>query len=292
MPSTDLQLGLEQTLSDIQNLQSIEQNLFAELNAGASTLTQQQKQDLISKINEVSQMRANLYQNLSNVYSYYGSNANSSNALLVDQTNAITIVEQELNESKKRLEYLENDTNQTMKMVEINTYYGEKYSDYVDILKSIVIICIPVLFLAILHRAGMIPNTLYSFSIVIIILFGVIWIGRKIIWTWFHSNKNYQEYTWSFDKSKAPPIDISAASNMGGPWASMPNLACMGQDCCPDGFTYVSSEDRCMPNEEAAALLGAKTDASSGASASRIWGRRRGGVNDLPEVIQGGFGGL
>ena len=129
-------------------------------------------------------------------------------------------------------------------------------------------------------------------QVVIIILFGVIWIGRKIIWTWFHSNKNYQEYTWSFDKSKAPPIDISAASNMGGPWASMPNLACMGQDCCPDGFTYVSSEDRCMPNEEAAALLVAKTDASSGASASRIWGRRRGGVNDLPEVIQGGFGGL
>ena len=52
----------QQTLADIANLQQIEQELYSSLekNATTNTLTQEEKDQIISKINEISQMRINL----------------------------------------------------------------------------------------------------------------------------------------------------------------------------------------------------------------------------------------
>ena len=49
-----------QILSDIQNLQSFEQELFSNLEENPA-LTQQEQQTIIQKINQVSDMRLNLY---------------------------------------------------------------------------------------------------------------------------------------------------------------------------------------------------------------------------------------
>ena len=56
----------EQTLSDIKNLQQIEQELYNSLETSANnnSLTEDQKTQMINKINQISQMRINLYANL------------------------------------------------------------------------------------------------------------------------------------------------------------------------------------------------------------------------------------
>ena len=54
---------------------------------------------IVNKINEISQMRMNLYSNLQNSYSFYQQNVSSSRNTLEEQSAAVGIVEQELNEA-------------------------------------------------------------------------------------------------------------------------------------------------------------------------------------------------
>ena len=68
-------------------------------------------------------MRVNLYQTLSGVNGFFQTALSSSIGTLQEQTTAIAIVENELNQSKKRLEVLEIEKNNKVRLVEINDYY-------------------------------------------------------------------------------------------------------------------------------------------------------------------------
>ena len=115
----------EQILNDIQSLQQMEQNLFNSLETNPN-LSFQQQQQIVEKMNQLSNMRINLYQTLNGVNNFFQNALQSSVGTLKEQTIAISIVESELNESKKQLQLLENDKNDKIRLVEINNYYGDK----------------------------------------------------------------------------------------------------------------------------------------------------------------------
>jgi hypothetical protein len=75
--SNDSQQTNEQILNDIQTLQTMEQQLFSNLENNPNLTTQQQQQ-LVEKMNQLSNMRINLYQTLSGVNNYYQNALNSS----------------------------------------------------------------------------------------------------------------------------------------------------------------------------------------------------------------------
>jgi hypothetical protein len=285
----------EQTLTDIQGLQSVEKELFNQLNSGLSdgTLTPEKKNDIITKINEISQMRVNLYKNMNSVSSFYSSNVASSNAVLAEQTIAVGIIEQELNEAKKRLTQLEDDSNQKMRMVQINNYYGDKYSTSVDILKSLLLFCIPILFFTVLFRAEVIPNTVYNVILIVILVWGVIYVGRKIVDASFRDNMNYQEYAWEFDKTTAPALDqtFSTQGNM-DPWAATSSITCLGSNCCYDGTTYVESLNQCVPKDVATSLAASNASKFSKATETSTSGYSSNNASSGIQLRQGGYGGL
>jgi len=180
MPTdTDMQERNEQTLTDIQGLQNTEQELFNQLNN--PSLTPEQKNTIVTKINEVSQMRMNLYKNLNSMYSFFNANVTSSNATLIEQTNAVKIVEEQLNEAKIKLNQMQKNTSNNMRMVEINTYYGEKYRNYTSILKLALLFCIPILFFTVLYKSDIISNGIFSFIIIFLLFIGIIVIGTRIL---------------------------------------------------------------------------------------------------------------
>ena len=113
----------EQILTDIQSLQQMEQQLFNSLETN-TTLSPQQQQQIVEKMNQLSNMRINLYQTLSGVNSFFQNSLSSSVGTLQEQTVAIGIVENELNYAKKNLELLESEKNNKIRLVEINDYYG------------------------------------------------------------------------------------------------------------------------------------------------------------------------
>ena len=284
---SDVQEKNVQTLTDIQNLQVIEKDLFTTLEEGlaSNTLTPEQKDSIINKINEIAQMRANLYKNMSGVFSFYQNNVSSARDTLMEQSSAVEIVEHELNEAKRRLKLIEQEQADKLRLVEINTYYGERYADHTSIMKTIIIICLPIMLLTFLANRGFLPPTIYSILVIIIAVVGLIYIAKQILHTMSRDNMNYQEYNWDFKTSQAPPVDTSNPSGP-NPWKTS-GVMCMGQACCYDGNIYHATLNKCVPPDVSASAT--TLDAANGSSGNGSGSGSGSGVYTAP---MGGFGGL
>jgi len=238
-----LQERNQQVLDNISQLQTQEKELYDSLDD--INISPEQKQQVINKINEISQMRMNMYATMNDMYSYYQKNVSASRTTLGQEISAIDILENELNESKKRLNLIEDQKNNKLRLVEINTYYGKRYDAHAKIMKTIVIVCIPVLILAILANRGLLPSNLYKFLSGLIIIFGIIILGYQLIDMSNRDNMNWDEYNWYFDKSKAPTDTTEGTPT--DPWGT-PSMTCIGSACCYDGSTYDENQNICVPN--------------------------------------------
>jgi hypothetical protein len=233
----------EKILTDIQMLQQIEQQLFNNLETNTS-LTPQQQQEIVEKMNQISNMRINLYQTLSGVNNFFENALSSSIGTLREQSVAIGIVENELNQAKKRLEALEQEKNNKIRLVEINDYYGDRYSEHSKLMKIIIFTLVPVIILAILNNKDILPNVIYYVLLIIVCL-----IGGYFFWITYFSiisrdNMNYQEYDWGFDPATATTGTTTQASD---PWLSNGNLGtCIGQECCSNGQKWDASINQCV----------------------------------------------
>ena len=237
----NIQENNEKLLNDIQSLQQMEQQLFNSLESNTS-LSSEEQTKIVEKMNQLSNMRVNLYKTLSGVNNYFDNALNTSISTLKEQAIAIQIVESELNRSKKRLRTLEEAKNNKIRLVEINTYYGDKYAEHSDLMKIVIFTLIPIIILTLLNKT-ILPNTLYYILLVI-----VAFIGAYYFWTRFTSiimrdNMNYQEYDWYFDPNAAP----SGSSSSDDPWISGVDLGtCIGNACCSEGLVYDSALNQCV----------------------------------------------
>ena len=238
----NLQERNQQVLNNISQLQVQEKNLYNSLDD--ENLSSEQKQLIINQINEISQMRLNIYASLKDMYSYYQKNVSSARNTLGQEISAIDVLENELNDAKIRMNLLEEQKYNKLRLVEINTYYGKKYNTHTRIMQTIVIICIPIFILSILANNGVLPPTAYAFITGIILIIGIVLIGKQIIDLSNRDNMNWDEYNWYFDKSKAPPNTSDGQSS--DPWATS-SLTCIGSDCCYTGSTYDSVQNICVP---------------------------------------------
>ena len=137
----------EQILNDIQALQQIEKQLFENLESNPQ-LSSKDQQNTISKINQLSNMRINLYQTLSGVNDFFQNALSSSVGTLQQQTTAVGIIESELNRSKKQLAQLEDSNLNKIRLVEINNYYGDKYAEHSQLMKIVIYTLVPIIILA------------------------------------------------------------------------------------------------------------------------------------------------
>lgn len=236
----------EQIMNDIQSLQQIEQQLFNNLETN-TTLTPQEQEKTVEKMNQLSNMRINLYQTLNGVNGFFNNALSSSIGTLQEQTVAIGIVENELNQAKRRLQILEDERINKIRLVEINNYYGEKYAEHSSIMKIIIFTLIPIIILAVLNNKGILPNKIYYFLLIIISLICSYYFWKKMASIVMRDNMNYQEYNWNFDPNSAP--STSTSSTTADPWLSL-NVpgTCVGDMCCSDGQTYDSNLNQCVGN--------------------------------------------
>ena len=234
-----------QILNDIQKLQKIEQDLFMSLDNPQMQPASSTK--IISKINDVSQMRINLYKLLNNLNGNYQSSLTNSREVLSEQNVAIEIVETELNRAKQRLAVIEEEKNNKIRLIEINTYYGQSYDEHANMMKLFIYILIPIIGLSFLFKQGFIPSSIYTILNVVIIIIGLILLWRNYSKIYMHDKLNYPEYNWSFDASTAPGVDSLLSTSDNDPWGKI-NTTCVGSACCMTGTEYDYSLNKCVPN--------------------------------------------
>lgn len=292
----DLQERNNKVLSDISQLQQQEMELHEKINQ--ADMTPENRSLMLDRINQLSQHRTVLYGSLKDQYEFQNNSVSSTITTLGEQMYAINIVENELNEAKKRLNELENQRNDKLRLVQINTYYGKKYAAYKNIMKIVVYACIPLILLGYLGNKGLIPSNFNMFLMAIIIFIVILMIGREMVDVSSRDNMNFDEYEWAFDKNNAPKGEPKERVN---PWdLSGINLTCVGAQCCTQGMTYDKSIKKCVPKvdvpeeEQKIAMGGPVEDESTiGALLSKYavgvpvnpeQARRSNGENVVPSV--------
>ncbi len=240
----NIQENNEQLLNDIQSLQQMEQQLFNSLESNTS-LSSEEQTKIVEKMNQLSNMRVNLYKTLSGVNNYFDNALNTSINTLKEQAIAIQIVESELNKSKKRLELLEEEKNNKIRLVEINTYFGDKYAEHSQLMKIIIFTLVPIIILAFLNNKGLLPNVIYYGLLIIIALIGGYFFWKRYASIIMRDNMNYQEYDWPFNPND---INTSTTSSTSDPWGNAKDYGtCIGDACCSNGLTYDDSLNQCVP---------------------------------------------
>ena len=245
----NLQGRNDQIINQIKSLQTTEMKLYDSLES--RSLNSDQQKQIIDRINQISQMRINLYASLKDMYSYYQQDVSDSRNSMNNQMVSVDVIENELNDSKRRLNLLEAQKNNKIRLVEINTFYGKQYDAHKQIMQIVVIICIPVLIITVLANKGLLPTKISSLLTGIIIIIGLFIIGAKIIDLSNRDNMNFDEYNWYFNKDEAPTTSTEEDTNTSGsdPW-EMPTATCTGAECCYDNQTYDEIQNKCIPTAQ------------------------------------------
>ena len=234
----------EQLLNDIQTLQNIEEKLFISLDSDP-ILTTEQQEKIIGKINSISQMRMNLYKTLGGVNQFFQDALTNTESVLNQQKMAIKLVEDNLNNSKKKLQDLELQKNNKIRLIEINDYYGEKYDEHTTLMKYVIYTLIPIIIISILFNIGILPSFLFYLLLVIVTTIGSVFIIYRMMSIWNRDNMYYQNFDWGFNSKNAPTSDSENSSN---PW-SLPDMnmgACIGDLCCSPGTVYDNTINKCV----------------------------------------------
>lgn len=239
----ELQEGQQQTLTAIKELQDEEKNLYTDLerasvNPSSSLSTQQ---GIINRINELVTLRKNLYGTIKNNYEGVQMNVAETRNSLVDEIAMTKVMENELANARKNLMVIEDQKNQKLRMAEINTYYGDKYSAQADLMKLIIYTCIPILIIGILTKKSIIPEGLGMGIVGAILVIGIVVIFYRMIDLWRRDNMNYNEY--NFGTPNENQTDDTGDDGDQPKSALDMTLSCAGQACCPDGNDFGSKWD-------------------------------------------------
>lgn len=245
-PNTNL---ITQIQSIISNIDSNKSSLLRFLDTSPS-LTDPQKKDINDRIAELEAIKVGLLNQLTPLYTTFETNVSVSNDTLNKQILALQIIQDETEKTTRQINLLNGEKPDKIKLAGINTYYSKKYNSHKQIMKTIVLICIPIIILSILGNKGLVPNTLVVLLISSIIIFGVISIGYQIIDISNRDKMDFDAYNWKFNKSNAPaPAPVGSEGDPTNPW-NYPSFTCIGADCCnPDGSTVwdVSSKKCILP---------------------------------------------
>jgi hypothetical protein len=237
-------------IDSIQKLQDVEQRLFSSLTSGtASGLSADQQNAMITEINDVAQSRTSLYSALLQYYKGQQGGATDVRQNLVDQKTVLGLFENQLNHAKGNYNRLKSQAANKLRMVEINTYYGEKYKAYGGLMKIVLLVCAPVLILAVLSRLGLFPRMLAGALSFVAVAVGGFFIVRSLIDIYARDNMVFNEYNWEFDPTKAglsEHVSAGAPTSTFGLKTDVDALGCIDSECCTDGSTWDKKTGRCV----------------------------------------------
>lgn len=216
-------------------------------------------EQLMDQIHRLANERAELFKTLLNIYANVQRDVSETRSDLVDQLTVVGVVEQELTNARSNLGSLDGAKNNKNRMALINTYYGKRYQAHTGIMKMIIMICVPLLILAILGKRGTIGNNITRPLALIVIIVGGFFLFRRVWDLSSRDNMNYDEYNWSFDPDDVEPtvyqydkehldksdIGDHISSDLHA-LASDLGVECIGPNCCSKGMKYDHEQKRCV----------------------------------------------
>lgn len=247
--------NVQEIMNTITNLQTYEEELYQKLLentksiaiGSSNQLSQSDVNTIVSQINDLSETRTNLYNIISQSLDSEAINQADKNINLKQQTFVLHILENELNKSKKLLSSVEDKTLNQLKMVEISSYYVDKYYTQKRLAQIIFICCLFLIPISL----GIKYTTTY-FILFFLYLFCLIFILIILYFIYDYYDRtsfNFNEYDWLFGPS-TPPLSSSSSTTTTTTTSttdsSSNSFTCTDNSCCASGTIWSSTG--CVPN--------------------------------------------
>ena len=132
---------------------------------------------------------------------------------LANQQVVTDILQTEVDNAERSYRGLKQDNNDKLRMIQINTYYTEKYRAHTDLMKKIIFFILPILLLTILGTKGILPKDLSYTLAGIILIIGIVVVVYNIYDLNNRNNFDFDEYmidsNSSLEDSSGNTHDIS-----------------------------------------------------------------------------------
>lgn len=246
---SDLEDNYTKTLRNISNLQIAERDLYAQLEKITATgnantdLTAQN--DIVNKINYLSNTRIELFKNLAYNYRSTKQSAINSKYDVIDQITVLKMVEDQLNKSKQYINNIESSNMHQMRMVEINSYYSKRYSYHTKLIKIIIVVSIIILLVILLKKYNIISQDISNVFIMIILFIGInvfLFNGYDLF---KRNNMDYDEYD-ILSKPKTTSSDSSSNKSKTSLSDMVSSMGCVNGSCCSSNMIYDSEKNKCV----------------------------------------------
>jgi len=176
----------------------------------------------VKALQNITQLRQTLYNTLTNSMNSVGASISPENAY---DTTAISATNNALDIASSPYTSFRPEHNLNLRKIEINSYYSEQFAEKTNIIKTIILTCIPILLLTIIKNKGFLPENIYIVLVIIISCIGIYYVGFSVIRLFSRDNMIYSEYDWFFNKANAPAIDTSGAA-LNDSANQIPNTKC------------------------------------------------------------------
>lgn len=202
---TEFTTNLNEQFDNINNLQTIQKKLFADLEklAGSPELTsepiQTQITDKFAQIDNLTKLRTNIFNTIKANYGITQSDYNIQRKSYAQQLVALQIIENDLTNTSSKLRDSLLIRDNAERMVGVNNYYTRRYEAHADIMKNIVFYCGIIIFVIFLMKMGVIGDTISSLLIIAALCFGIIIVGKKVWDLSSRNNIDYDKYNFPFN---------------------------------------------------------------------------------------------
>lgn len=199
----------QNTINNIRQLQEIEKYMYQNLEQAQANESQdtQMQQQIVERINQLSETRVGLFNQLKEVYSMNQDELNDDRNELAQQLGVVGVVENELNRTKRNVDALQSDKTNKMRLVEIGNYEVERYNAHIGVMKIIAYSSLFVLAISYLNKKGFIPvfipSFVVTFTILAIVIVALIMVVMKVADLMRRSNMNYRQYDFAYDPAQA-----------------------------------------------------------------------------------------
>jgi hypothetical protein len=213
MSLSDIESNNENIQNNITSLENLKDELTEQLYNGISNgISLDHQNKITDKISAIIEIIKSLRQNSLNTYSLLKTNMDTTAKYIEEQGYATTIVNNESVGMEYKVANLDQEKANKLRLIEINNYYSEQYLDRTNIMKSIILVCIPLIILTILKNKGLLSKNIFTLLIIIIIVVGGIYLFKLFLKAISHNNMQYQQYDWNFNINAAPPVDTTYPS--------------------------------------------------------------------------------
>tara|TARA_Y100000389_G_C17470954_1_gene530746 strand:+ start:6670 stop:7425 length:756 start_codon:yes stop_codon:yes gene_type:complete len=231
---TKAQAAMKSVLKGLEVLKEDDQRLTGLLSQLSVQDKNENKQaNLIKQLSKNAELQRALVATIPLKMTYAADRVATSRGALVNQATVYGVMEQQLEQAKIGLGKVAGTQENKMRMVEVNTYYSDKYRAQTGLIKLIIIVSVAFLLVVILMKKNLIPN-----QVAVVLLIGVILIGGILVTMTYlnissRDNMVFDEFNWNADP---PSYDSGDAPAQGQEGAGFP---CIDSSCCVEGTKFV-----------------------------------------------------